>query len=544
MPNIAVVGTGYWGKNLVRNFAELGALHTICDTDIRTLKSFASQWSHLHLTANFSEVLQNPEIDAVAIAAPAVLHHALSKAALEAGKNVFVEKPLALTATEGEELTALSHQRDRILMVGHLLEYHPAVIALKNLVDDGVLGKVQYIYSNRLNLGKIRKEENILWSFAPHDLSVILSLLNEMPSHAASHGATYFHQGVTDVTISTLDFPSGVKAHIFVSWLHPYKEQKLIVVGDKQMACFDDTVSDGKLKLFSHNIQWIERVPVVQKAQAESVVIADIEPLRAECQHFISCIEQHTAPRTDGANGVRVLRVLQACQQSLEEAGAVVPLANPTSSSPASTSVSQPYHAHPTSTLDDSCSIGCGTHILPYVHIMHEAQIGESCNIGQNVLVGSGVTIGNRVKLENNVSLCAGVRLEDEVFCGPSVVFTNVMYPLSDGHSHQELQPTIVHKGATLGANATILCGVTIGKYAFIGAGAMVFKDVPDYGLILGNPGQLHGWACRCKTQLYLTAGQSICSACHRVYSLRGGQLIPIEEDNYISIQHVAAETF
>jgi len=412
------------------------------------------------------------------------------------------------------------------------------------LVDDGVLGKVQYIYSNRLNLGKIRKEENILWSFAPHDLSVILLLLNEMPSHVASHGATYLHQGVTDVTVSTLDFPSGVKAHIFVSWLHPYKEQKLIVVGDKQMACFDDTISDGKLKLFSHNIQWIERVPVVQKAQAETIEIADIEPLRSECQHFISCIEQHTAPRTDGANGVRVLRVLQACQQSLEEEGAVVPLAPTTSFLPDSTSVSQPYYAHPTSTLDDTCSIGHSTQILPYVHIMHEAQIGASCNIGPNVLVGFGVTIGNRVKIENNVSLCTGVTLEDEVFCGPSVVFTDVMHPRSDSHSHHELPQSIVQKGATLGANATILCGVTIGKYAFIGAGAVVSKDVPDYGLILGNPGQLHGWACRCRTQLDLTAGQSICSQCHRVYSLRNGQLIPIEGGNHTTIQNVAAETF
>ncbi len=544
MPNIAVIGTGYWGKNLVRNFAELGALHTICDTDMARLETHKSRWPHVHVSTTFSEVLQNVEIDGVAIAAPASLHYTLAKAALEAGKNVFVEKPLALTAIEGEELTTLSHQVNRILMVGHLLEYHPAVIRLKELVDDGVLGKVQYIYSNRLNLGKIRKEENILWSFAPHDLSVILLLLNEMPSQVASHGAAYLHQDVTDVTVSTLEFPSGVRAHIFVSWLHPYKEQKLVVVGDKQMACFDDTVSAGKLKLFPHNIQWIERAPVVQKAQAETVEITNMEPLREECQHFLTCVEHHTIPRTDGASGVRVLRVLQACQQSLEERGAVVPLHKTTSFLPAPASDPQPYYVHPTSTVDKPSSIGRGTRIWHYSHIMPEAQIGESCIVGQNVLIGSGVTVGDRVKIQNNVSVYTGVTLEDEVFCGPSVVFTNVMNPRSAIQHREPFQQTVVQKGATLGANATIICGITIGKYAFVGAGAVVTKDVSDYGLVLGNPGHICGWVCECGTRLHLTIDQTVCSNCQRAYTLQNDQLTLTDEGNNTTIQKAPAEIF
>lgn len=544
MPNVAVVGTGYWGKNLVRNFAELGALHTICDSDMSMLQRFVPQWPQACLATNFSDVLQNPDIDAVAIAAPAILHYALAKSALEAGKHVFVEKPLAMTATEGEALTALSHQTHRVLMVGHLLEYHPAVIKLKELVDHGVLGKVQYIYSNRLNLGKIRKEENILWSFAPHDLSVILLLLNEMPSHAASHGATYLHQGVADVTVSTLTFASGVKAHIFVSWLHPYKEQKLVVVGDKQMACFDDTALEGKLKLFPHHIQWIERAPVVQKAQGEIVPIAAVEPLREECQHFLDCITQQRVPRTDGVNGVRVLRVLQACQQSLEEGGAVVALAVPSLLQSSSGPDARPFYIHPTSTMDEPCSIGHGTHIWHYSHIMPEARIGKLCSIGQNVLIGSNVRIGDHVKISNNVSVYTGVTLEDEVFCGPSVVFSNIMNPRSGPQACQGLQPTLVQKGATLGANATIICGVTIGKYAFIGAGSVVTKDVPDYGLILGNPGQLDGWACKCGSRLHVTASQSICSTCQRVYTLQDGQLIALEEDRHATVQPATAEIF
>ena len=544
MPKVAVVGTGYWGKNLVRNFAELEALHTICDTNINTLQTFVPQWPHANLATKFSEVLENPEIDAIAIAAPAVLHYSLAKSALQAGKHVFVEKPLALTVGEGEELTALSHQTNRILMVGHLLEYHPAVTTLKKLVDNGVLGKVQYIYSNRLNLGKIRKEENILWSFAPHDLSVILLLLNEMPSHVASHGATYLHQGVTDVTISTLTFPSGVKAHIFVSWLHPYKEQKLIVVGDKQMACFDDTLTEGKLKLFPHNIQWIERVPVVQKAQGEIIQIAAVEPLREECQHFLSCVTQRQNPRTDGANGVRVLRVLQACQRSLEEGETVIvlPTKNPLQAS--SISDVQSFYIHPTSTLDEPCSIGHGTRIGHYAHVMPEARIGKLCSIGQNVLVGSRVRIGDHVKISNNVSVYTGITLEDNVFCGPSVVFTNILHPRSEFRSRQVFQPTLVQKGATLGANSTILCGVTIGKYAFIGAGSVVTKDVPDYGLILGNPGQLDGWVCICGSRLHVTAGQTTCSKCQRGYPLQGGQLTAMTGESNVAVQDATAEIF
>jgi UDP-2-acetamido-3-amino-2,3-dideoxy-glucuronate N-acetyltransferase len=518
--NVAVIGAGDWGKNLVRNFVELGVLHTVCDTDATKLDNVRARWPHVRVSTALAEVLQQTDINAVAISTPAALHYTLAKTALEAGKDVFVEKPLALTAAEGEELTALAQRLHRILMVGHLLEYHPAVLTLKKLVDDGVLGKVQYIYSNRLNLGKIRKEENILWSFAPHDLSVILLLLNEIPLQVASHGASYLHQRIADVTVSTLEFPSGVRAHIFVSWLHPYKEQKLVVVGDKRMACFDDTVSEGKLTLFPHHIQWIERVPVIEKAQAEVIEIADAEPLREECKHFVDCVIRHESPRTDGANGVRVLRVLQACQRSLEEGGVVVGM----SDTPPTPATRQPndvlYHVHPTSTVDEPCTIGRGTYIWHYSHIMTRAYIGEDCTLGQNVLIASDVTIGNRVKIQNNVSVYTGVTLEDEVFCGPSLVFTNVINPRSAVPRREEFQQTVVRQGATLGANATIICGVTIGRHAFVGAGAVVTKDVPDYALFLGNPARLCGWMCACGIRLSFEGNTATCSDCQRIYTM------------------------
>jgi UDP-2-acetamido-3-amino-2,3-dideoxy-glucuronate N-acetyltransferase len=232
---IAIVGTGNWGRNLVRNFASLDSLAVICDVEEKKLAFVKKQYPELKTTNSFVEVLSDSSVDAVVIATPAELHYQMARDSLVADKHVLVEKPLALNVAQGEELLGLSNERKRTLMVGHLLRYHPAVIKLMELVKEGELGKIQYIYSNRLNLGKIRREENILWSFAPHDISVILALTGEMPGEASSFGANYLHERIADVTLSHLSFPSGIKAHIFVSWLHPYKEQKLVVVGDRKM---------------------------------------------------------------------------------------------------------------------------------------------------------------------------------------------------------------------------------------------------------------------------------------------------------------------
>ncbi|MCP4457919.1 MAG: Gfo/Idh/MocA family oxidoreductase, partial [Cytophagales bacterium] len=244
---IAVVGAGYWGKNLVRNFYELGALHTICDADKDLVNKYGPQFSGVKFTDSFDNLLSDQSIEALVIATPAQYHYQMAKEALLHKKHVFVEKPLALQLEQGEELIGLANEQGLILMVGHILHYHPAIEKLKELIDGGELGKIQYVYSNRLNMGKIRSEENILWSFAPHDISVILLLLqNELPETVFSTGGNYLQNHISDVTMTTMDFRSGVKAHIFVSWLHPFKEQKLVVVGDKKMAVFDD-VSKEKL---------------------------------------------------------------------------------------------------------------------------------------------------------------------------------------------------------------------------------------------------------------------------------------------------------
>ena len=511
--DIAVVGGGYWGRNLVRNFAQLGALHTICDADPKVLAQLASNYPEVNTESEYPHVLQNEEIKGIVIATPAVLHYSMAKQALLADKDTFVEKPLALKVKEGEELVELAEETNKILMVGHLLEYHPAVVKLKELVDKGETGKLQYIYSNRLNLGKFRTEENILWSFAPHDISAILLLFNEMPQEVSAHGGYYLQQDIADVTLTTMSFKDGAKAHIFVNWLHPYKEQKLVVVGDKKMAEFNDTNPKDKLLLYNHEIEWIGRKPVPHPNGAEVVPIPLEEPLKIECQDFTKCMQTRGRPKVDGRKGLQVLEILACCQRSLEENGKVILLNKDEGD----------FFIHETSITEKPCQIGNGTKIWHFSHTMPDVIIGKNCVIGQNAFIGKGVKIGDNVKIENNVSVFEGVTLEEDVFCGPSCVFTNVINPRSGISRRHEFKPTLVKKGVTIGANATIICGNSIGKHAFIGAGAVVTKDISDYALAYGNPAQVNDWICECGVRLdFGKDSKARCIQCGKEYIKQG----------------------
>jgi predicted dehydrogenase len=245
----------------------------------------------------------------------------MARQALMAGKDVYVEKPLTLHCDEAEALTKLAELEKRILMVGHLLEFHPAIVRLQELIDQGELGRLEYIYSNRLNLGKVRREENALWSFAPHDISVILLLMKQMPIQVTATGGTYLQPNIADVTVSTMLFARGVRAHIFVSWLHPYKEQKLVLVGERRMAVFDDIRKTDKLQLHEKKIDLVNGQFVVEKTAAKTVDFSPEEPLLLECRHFLECLETRRTPKTDGHDGWRVLKVLEASQRSLSMNG-------------------------------------------------------------------------------------------------------------------------------------------------------------------------------------------------------------------------------
>lgn len=513
---IALIGSGYWGKNLVRNFHSLGALRMICDKNDTLLAQFREQYPGVKTCLAFSEVLAAKDVTGVVIATPAETHARLAREALEAGKHIFVEKPLCLDETEGEELATLAKKRGLVLMVGHLLQYHPVFVHLKEMATAGELGRINYIYSNRLNLGKIRREENILWSFAPHDISMILTLAGEEPTAVMATGGNYLHKNIADVTTTHLEFPSGLKAHIFVSWLHPFKEQKLVVVGDKKMAVFDDTRPwNEKLAVYPHQIHWENSMPVPTKAEAEYPEIQESEPLKSECAHFLSCIAGETALLTDGAEGLRVLKILNAAQRSMDQGGCAVQPGE--TSSPVAVEAKPSIFIHESAYVDEGATIGEGTSIWHFSHIMQGTHIGKDCRIGQNVVIGPRAAVGNRCKIQNNVSVYEGVLLEDEVFCGPSMVFTNVFNPRCHIPRMDEHLETRVGKGATLGANCTIVCGHTIGKYAFIGAGAVVTKDVPDHALVVGNPATQTGWMCECGVKL---DDNLTCQKCNTTFML------------------------
>ena len=324
MSGVAVVGCGYWGKNLVRNFEALGAADLVCDPSDAGQAKARELAPGAEVVADFEAVLDSG-VQGVVLATPAVTHYELTRRALEAGKDVFVEKPLALRHEDAAELVDLAARTGRMLMVGHVLEYHPAVRRMQEMVAAGDLGRLQYIYSNRLNLGKIRTEENILWSFAPHDVAIVLRLVGSLPVQVSATGGNFITANIADVSVSHMLFDHGVRAHVFVSWLHPFKEQRLVVVGDQKMATYDDVAKE----LVVHEKR-VDRgncgSPLPVKGEGVRVAFGDDEPLRLECQAFLDSIESRTPALTDGVSGLQTLKVLQAAQRSLTMGGVAVPM--------------------------------------------------------------------------------------------------------------------------------------------------------------------------------------------------------------------------
>jgi len=503
--NIAVVGCGRWGRNYVRNFAEFEALHTVCDLKSAPLKAIHRQYPDVNIKKQFNEVLLDKEIKGVVVVTPPATHYSLVKSALKAGKDVLVEKPLALRVEEGESLVELATRQGCILMVGDIFCYHPAVVKLKEIIQAGDLGKIYYIYSNRLNLGQFRTEENNISRFAQQDISVIPALLDDTPVFLSVRGGNCVQPGIGNIMITALEFTSGVQAHFFANYLHPDDEEKLLIMGDRGVAVFDNRTTNSKLILCENAVSWVNKAPFPLSSNQRVVEVIAEEPLRRECQDFLECIEHRNMPRTDGQHGLQELRILDACQRSLQEGGKTILLG---SEEPA-------FYVHETSLIDKHCSIGRGTKIWHFCHLMPGVTIGERCILGQNTFVGRGVSIGNNVKIQNNVSVYEGVVIEDDVFCGPSCVFTHIINPRAHIPRRDKFLSTLVKRGATIGANSTILGGLTIGKFAFIGAGAVVTRDVPDYALVHGNPARFQGWRCQCSEELsFNEKGEARCSTC------------------------------
>jgi UDP-2-acetamido-3-amino-2,3-dideoxy-glucuronate N-acetyltransferase len=519
---ICVVGAGRWGKNHVKTLGELNCLGGIVDASPATLSWFKEKYPGINTFGTVDEAI-GFGFDGFTVATPAETHFEIAHKIISSGAHVLVEKPITLESTQARALKALADKKNVRLMVGHVMLFHPAIVKMKELVSQGKIGKLEYIYSNRLNLGTVRKEENILWSFAPHDISIFQHLIGGYPIEVVSRGGAFIQPHIHDTTMTVLTYPNNVVGHIFVSWLHPFKEHRIVVIGTKGMLSFEDSSANKDILFYEKGVDWINGEPVSRDGSTEVIPYEKTQPLAEELKYFMSKFDGGQIEIANAKNAIEVLEVLETASASL------------TGATPASASVNadkgEPtvdYFVHHTSFVDENVQIGSGTKIWHFSHVHKNARIGSNCSLGQNVNVGNNVKIGNGVKIQNNVSVYEGVELEDYVFCGPSMVFTNINTPRSKypQRGSEFYLKTLVKEGASIGANATIVCGNIVGRHALISAGAVVTKDVPDYALMVGVPARRKGWVCECGEILgKVESGSVSCGRCKRHFTERDGLL-------------------
>ena len=483
---LALIGIGYWGHNLLREFNNCGVLKVVCEINLDAINKFSKIYPNLRFTSNWDEILKDSTITSVAIALPAEMHYKFAKEALCADKDVFVEKPITLDIREAEDLIKLAKEHNKILMVGHILHYHPCIEKIKEIIMENRIGKIKNITSNRFNLGIFRTQENVLWSFAPHDISVILSLCKGLPTSISCQGKDILTKGIHDVTNTILEWDKeNIYVNINVNWLNPFKEQKLIIIGEKGMLLFDDTLKENKLKLFDEYIKWSNTVPTIPspiKTEGINIAYDDTEtPLLRECKHFIECCIERKTPITDGEEGLNVLKILDCSTLSLMNNGKKLGF----------TQIQKDYFLHQTSFIDIGAEVGKGTKIWHFTHITQDAKIGQNCIISQNCYIAG--IIGDACKIQNNVSIYKGLEVGNFVFIGPSAVFTNDLNPKAKYSKNGNYIKTIIEDEVTIGANSTIRCGITLRKGCFVGCGAVVLNDVEPFKIVAGNPARVIG---------------------------------------------------
>ncbi len=520
--SICVVGAGRWGKNHIRTLHDLGFLAGIVEANSDVRAECSEKYPDVKTFAGIRDAVRE-DFDGFTVATPAETHFNIAEFIISHKKHVLVEKPLTLMANEARRLKKLAEENGVNLMVGHLLLFHPAIRKIKELIQSGKIGKLQYIYSNRLNLGAVRTEENILWSFAPHDISIFQYLIGSLPVEVVSRGGAFLQPHIHDSSITVLTYPDNIVGHIFVNWLHPFKEHRLVVVGSKGMFSYEDSSNDKNILFYEKGIDWIQGEPIKRDGPTEIILYDKTMPLTEELRYFAEHLNGNPVRIADARNGVEVLEILEKASESLltgrgrgerkEEVKRVRRLEGEgIRGLEGDRGGDQGFFVHHSSEIDEGCTIGHGSKIWHFSHILSGSNIGENCNIGQNVVVGPDVTIGRNCKIQNNVSVYKGVTLENGVFCAPSMVFTNIYNPRAEIRKMNQVRPTLVRRGATLGANCTIVCGVTIGRYAFIGAGAVVTKSVPDYALVVGNSAKQIGCVCECGEKLDDTLKCAVCS--------------------------------
>lgn len=516
---ICVVGAGRWGGNHIKTLVGLESLAGIVETDESRRAALAKDYPNVALYKSLHEAVEQP-FDGYTVATPAETHFNIAEYLLRQKKHVLVEKPLALNSTDARRLKAIADENGATLMVGHVLLFHPAIRRIRELIGAGRIGKLQYLYSNRLNLGTVRTEENILWSFAPHDISIFQHLIGSRPLEVVSRGGAFVQPQIHDSTMTVLTYPGNVIGHVFVSWLHPFKEHRLVVIGSKGMLSFEDSTQEKNILFYEKGVDLVKGEPIARDGPTEVIAYDRTAPLTEELRYFLNHLDGKRPAIADAASAIEVLEILEKATESVM-AGQPVRAESPTST--------KNYFVHPSAYVDDNVKIGANTKIWHFSHVQPGAIIGANCSLGQNVNVANNVRIGNHVKIQNNVSVYEGVELEDYVFCGPSMVFTNVKDPRCKypqrGAGHY--LKTLVREGASLGANCTIVCGHTVGRHAFIAAGAVVTKDVPDYAMMAGVPARRIGWACECGERLPKFAQTVSCPRCKRDYRLENELLTP-----------------
>lgn len=520
---IIVVGTGKWGLNHVSTADSLNVLLAVVDNNAEALKNVSSRLklSDPKFCSSLAEALNQYPDAGVIIATPPVTHYALAKEALLSNRHVLIEKPFCTELKHAAELVQLAERNNCVLMVDHLLQYSVDHRRLIGLVQSGFVGDVTRIRMSRLNFGTVRLQENVLWSFSPHDISILLSLCHDkLPNNLTCVGQKIVSKGIEDHVDLMLEFDHGVSARIEASWMHPLKERRTIVYGTEGSIILNEASPDPSAKKLQ-GFKWSakrkldgsgvaieksefdvsERADEALRAEGGSARdMAGKAPLQAVVEHFIECAKHRKTPRTDGSEALRVIKVLAAASESLAKGGSKIHMETWTPGT--EETESKPYFVHPSAVVDKGAVIGAGSKIWHFSHVMPGARLGENCNIGQNVYIGGKAVLGKNVKVQNNVSIYDKVIIEDDVFLGPSCVFTNVKNPRSHVSRKDDYAKTVVRKGATIGANATIVCGVFLRRYCLVGAGAVVTKDTYDYEVVYGNPAKVHGWVSRSGAKL------------------------------------------
>ncbi len=518
---VCVVGAGRWGRGHVQALQELGYLEGIVEPDAVTRAELTRLHPSVQLFATLDDALVE-DFDGFTVATPAETHYNIGRRLLSRKKHVLIETPLALTSEEALHLKTLAEQHHVHLMAGHTLLFHPAIQRITTLIDKGTIGPLQYMHSHRIAPEAQRPGKHGLWGFSPNDLAVFQFLIGRYPSTVMGHGGAPGRPGEYNTTVTMLTYPNGVMAHSFVSWLHPVRSHRLVVVGVKGMLLYDEAVTGGKVFFYEKSLNWISGEPIPEEEPTAVFPCADTPSLVAELQYFVEHFDARTSPSVNNPqSAVDVLEIIESAARCETKNSAYNGKQRQETT----------YQAQTTSIVEPGASIGEHTQIGHFSHIQAHAQIGAKCTLGQNVHIGEHVQIGNHVKIQDNVTLFEGVELEDYVYCGPSMVFTNVIRPRSKHprRGRGMYEKTLVRTGASISANATILCGITIGRYAMVGVGAVVTTDVSDYALMMGAPAQRVGWVCECGEVLADSDDKAVCRQCGLHYQCKNGQLFPVE---------------